>query len=176
MIERERKFRPNPDSQHLARIAADSDISRVEIAQGYVIAAPSGEELRIRRMGDEFYLTVKKGSGARREEYESEIPAELFELLWPATEEARIEKTRFRVPASQFSTDDDLSRIELADDRLVVEIDRFSGAFEGFWLIEVEFPTEESAAEFAAPEWFGIEVTDDITYSNAYLARTQQIP
>jgi CYTH domain-containing protein len=35
---------------------------------------------------------------------------------------------------------------------------------------EVEFPSQKEAKEFHLPTWFGKEVTDDITYTNRYLA------
>lgn len=176
MIERERTFLPDPASPELVKLLAHPSIERVTIEQGYVIATRSGEELRVRRRGDDFYLTVKKGTGVQREEYESRIAEELFDLLWPATEGARIEKTRFRIPTDQFYLDDALDRARSEEERLVVEIDRFAGAHEGLYLVEVEFPTAESAERFEPPSWFGPEVSEDRRYTNSSLARTQSNP
>lgn len=176
MIERERKFLPDPSSQELARLLTHPSLERVVIEQGYVIVTTSGEELRVRRGNDDFYLTVKKGKGVQREEYESRIAEELFDLLWPATEGARIEKTRFRLPADQFYLDEALDAARSEEERLVVEIDRFAGVHEGLFLIEVEFPTTESAERFEPPPWFGPEVSEDPRYTNSSLARAQSIP
>lgn len=177
MIERERKFLPDPASKELARLIAHPSIDRVVIEQGYVISCPTNEEeLRLRRADESFYLTVKKGSGIEREEYESRIAEELFDLLWPATEGARIEKTRYRLSIDQFYLDDALDALHPEDERLIVEIDRFAGAHQGLYLIEVEFPTAESADRFNPPPWFGGEVSTDLRYTNNSLARAQSIP
>ena len=176
MIERERKFLPDPASPELAKLLSHPSIERVVIEQGYVIATKSREELRIRHADEYFYLTVKKGKGIQREEYESRITEELFDLLWPATEGARIEKTRFRIPADQFYLDEGLDAARSEEERLVVEIDRFAGVHEGLFLIEVEFPTTESAERFEPPPWFGPEVSEDPRYTNSSLARAQSIP
>jgi adenylate cyclase len=35
---------------------------------------------------------------------------------------------------------------------------------------EVEFPSDEEAAQFVPPPWFGLEVTEDEHYKNVNLA------
>jgi adenylate cyclase len=52
----------------------------------------------VRRIGEESFLTVKRGSGRDRLEDEIEITAEQLEALWPATEGRRLAKHRFYVP------------------------------------------------------------------------------
>ena len=54
---------------------------------------------------------------------------------------------------------------------LTAELDVFHGALSGLWLVEVEFPDEESAARFLPPVWFGPEVTQDARYQNSSLSR-----
>ena len=49
-------------------------------------------------------------------------------------------------------------------DGLFIELDVFHGEYEGVLLAEVEFPTEEAANAYIAPEWFG----EDVTYSTKY--------
>ena len=53
-------------------------------------------------------------------------------------------------------------------DGLTIELDVFDEPYEGLWLAEVEFPTEEKANAFIPPEWFG----EDVTFSSAYLNST----
>ena len=49
-------------------------------------------------------------------------------------------------------------------DGLFIELDVFHGEYEGVLLAEVEFPTEEAANAYTAPDWFG----EDVTYSTRY--------
>ena len=53
---------------------------------------------------------------------------------------------------------------------LTIELDIFSGVYEGLILAEVEFPTEEEALAFVPPSWFGREVTYSGEYQNSVLA------
>ena len=47
---------------------------------------------------------------------------------------------------------------------LTIELDVFSGVYDGLILAEVEFPTVEEAEAFVPPEWF----TEDVTMSGEY--------
>src|SRR5580698_6882141 len=96
---------------------------RIEIEQGY-LAVSEDAEVRVRRAGEHRTLTVKRGHGAEREEFEVEISAEQLGALWPATGELRIAKRRHRVPLG---------------DSLVAEVDIYSGRLAGFAVVEVEF-------------------------------------
>ncbi len=89
-------------------------------------------------------------------EEEIEIEPERFDRLWPLTERRRIEKTRYDVPG---------------DGGLTIELDVYGGALAGLVVAEVEFASEDDADAFAAPAWFGREVTDDGRYKNQRLAR-----
>jgi adenylate cyclase len=112
--------------------------------------------VRVRRRAGRAWLTVKSGAGRVRVEEEIEIEAERFERLWPLTEGRRIEKTRYELPAH---------------DALVIEVDVYAGELEGLVTAEVEFPSEEAAEAFAAPDWLGADVTEDPRYKNQRLAR-----
>ena len=129
----------------------------VEIAQGYLDVGDP--EIRIRRLGARFFLTIKSGEGLRRDEYEVSIPRATFEKLWPLTEGARVEKTRYTV------TD--------GDDRW--EIDAFAGRLAGLYLAEIELTSERRVV--GPPAWLAIarEVTDDPGYRNRSLA-TRGLP
>ena len=48
--------------------------------------------------------------------------------------------------------------------KYTIELDVFEGELAPLILAEVEFPSEEEANSFVAPEWFG----EDVTYSNKY--------
>ncbi len=148
-MEIERKFivarLPDPLDGHPAK----------KIDQGYLVIGADGSEVRVRRAATQHWLTVKRGAGLVRSETEVELSAEQFELLWPATEGARIEKTRYRLPAG---------------DGLVIELDVYAGSLSGLQVAEVEFDDQGAARRFRPPAWFGREVTDDDRFKNRRLA------
>ncbi len=126
---------------------------RWTIAQGYL--ATGHVEVRVRRAGDDTFLTIKSGDGLVRAEEEMPIERERFERLWPLTAGRRIEKVRHRIEHG---------------DR-TIELDVFTGANEGLVLAEVEFPSPDAARAWEAPGWLGRDVTGDPAYRNANLAR-----
>ncbi len=130
-----------------------------EIEQGYV-ALDGQTEVRIRRYGDQMFLTVKSGGGQVRLEEEFEIDPRRFRALWPVTEGRRIQKTRYLVPAP---------------DGLTIELDVYHGQLAGLVTAEIEFETPDAAAAFSAPAWLGRDVTDEPQYKNKQLA-TRGLP
>jgi adenylate cyclase len=130
------------------------------IEQGYLALTDDGVEVRIRRYGRRAFLTIKsRGERARLEE-EIEIDARRFRALWPLTEDRRIRKTRYLIPAPG---------------GLTIELDVYQEALAGLVTAEVEFESAEAAAAFSPPAWLGREVTDDPAYKNKRLA-TQGLP
>jgi CYTH domain-containing protein len=125
-----------------------------EIAQGYLVSLEDGLQVRLRKSGERYSLTHKRGTGNVREEREVELTAEQFDALWPATEGKRLAKTRYEIPFG---------------DR-VVEIDVYHEKHEGLVVAEVEFDAEEAAKDFQPPDWLGADVTGDPRYSNQLLA------
>jgi adenylate cyclase len=125
-----------------------------EISQGYLVSLDDGLQVRLRKIGERYSLTFKRGSGCVREEREVELSAEQFDALWPATEGKRLAKTRYEIPVG---------------DR-VVEIDVYHERHEGLVVAEVEFDEEEAAKTFQPPDWLGDDVTGDPRYSNQLLA------
>jgi adenylate cyclase len=146
MIERERRFLVDrvPDA------VGDGD----HIVQGYLMTEPAA--VRVRRRDGVCTLTIKTGTGLARTEIEREITVDEFDALWDVATDLRIEKRRHLVPLS---------------DGRVAELDLFTGALDGRRIVEVEFESDDAAAAFEPPDWFGREVTDDGRYTNAALAR-----
>lgn len=124
------------------------------ISQGYV-ALDGDVEVRVRRRGEQAFLTIKAGGGRRRIEQELEIEPARFAALWPLTEGRRIVKRRYVVPAP---------------DALVFEVDVYEQELAGLVVAEVEFSDDAAANAFASPEWLGREVTDDPRWKNQALA------
>lgn len=125
-----------------------------EISQGYLAIAEGGVQVRLRKNGAHHSLTYKRGAGNVREEREIALSAEQFSVLWPATQEKRLIKTRYEIPWG---------------DR-IIEIDLYGGRHEGLAVAEVEFEDEESAKNFRPPDWLGDDVTRDPRYSNQLIA------
>ena len=125
-----------------------------EISQGYLVNMDDGLQVRLRKSGDRYSLTFKRGSGHVREEREIDLNAEQFRTLWPATEGKRLVKTRHEIPLGART----------------VEIDVYHDRHEGLVVAEVEFDDEEEAKNFQPPDWLGEEVTGDPRYSNQLLA------
>ena len=124
----------------------------VPIRQGYIDAGDP--EIRVRQKGSEFFLTIKSGAGVRRQECEVRIPAATFEKLWPLTESARVEKTRYTVPHGDVRW----------------EIDEFRDALAGLYLAEVELASESEAVTPPAFLSIARDVTEDPRYKNKSLA------
>lgn len=127
------------------------------VEQGYV--ATGTDEVRVRKLGERTFLTVKRGSGEVRSEEEVELSREQFERLWPLTEGRRVHKVRHRLGA----------------DGGTIELDVYGGPLDGLVTAEIEFDDEDQAAAFEPPEWFGAEVTFDERYKNESLA-TRGLP
>lgn len=147
-IEIERKFlvdRLPPDFENLTGNA---------IRQGYVIDAAGGIELRVRQKQGACYQTIKMGEGLSRTEIEIELSSDQFDRLWPYTDGRRVSKIRYAVPVGDHTA----------------ELDRFEGNLEGLLMVEVEFPSVDAARNFAPPDWFGRDVTEDKRYKNKHLA------
>lgn len=128
----------------------------VDVQQGYITDARSKTELRLRRMGSKYYMTVKGGEGLARTEWERSIPRHVFEELWPQTEGRRIEKMRYFIPHGAYR----------------IELDVFSGNNAGLTMFEIEFSSVEEAARVVLPEWAANaeDVTEVKDYKNKALA------
>ncbi len=131
-----------------------AQFAHADIWQGYLVTAPGGVQVRMRKAGETYSLTYKRGRGNAREEREIELTPEQFDVLWPATAGRRLTKTRYDVPLG---------------DR-VVEIDVYTGKHQGLVVAEVEFNDEQSARTFEPPAWLGKDVSHDRRYSNQLLA------
>jgi len=130
-----------------------------EIEQGY-LAITDDVEVRLRRYGDQSFLTVKSSGNQSRIEEEIEIDEDRFAALWPLTGDRRIQKRRYAIPI---------------DGGLTIELDVYHGRLAGLLTAEVEFESPADAERLTPPPWFGREVTDDPRYKNKRLA-TEGVP
>lgn len=147
-IEIERKFLVEEAPEWLSGCECE------QISQGYLAVVEGEREVRLRRKGEDFLLTVKIGSGESRREREIRLHNGQLEALWHLTEGASLEKSRYLVPVGE----------------LTAEVDVYEGELEGLITAEVEFDSREQSEEFEPPEWFGRELTGDERWANQSLA------
>lgn len=121
------------------------------LRQGYIING--NPSLRV-RVGEDrgAVLTTKSGSGIRRKEFETIVPAEIADALFVGAEDRVVEKLRFRVGPW--------------------EVDRFQGALKGLTLMEIELESEDDPIP-EPPSGVLIlrEVTEDKRFVSGKLAR-----
>jgi adenylate cyclase len=124
------------------------------IRQGY-LSRVKERTVRVRRMGDRAFVTIKGANvGARRGEWEYEIPAADADELLLLCEAPVLDKTRYVIDVAGRAW----------------EVDVFAGANAGLVMAEVELDDEAAVVEL--PAWAGREVTDDPRYYNANLSKT----
>ncbi|MDO4519699.1 MAG: CYTH domain-containing protein [Eubacteriales bacterium] len=123
------------------------------IEQGYLCTSPV---VRIRRQDDTYYLTYKSAGLMAREEYNLPLDAASYAHLKPKADGIVISKDRYLLPEKN---------------GLTIELDVFNAPYEGLYLAEVEFSSEEEANEYIPPEWFGEDVTYSTKYHNSTLSK-----
>ena len=123
------------------------------IEQGYLNTDPV---VRIRKSNDKYTLTYKGAGLMCREEYNLPLTKESYEHMRPKADGILISKTRYLIPEK---------------DRLTIELDVFDAPYEGLYLAEVEFSSEEQALSYNPPVWFGEDVTNSGKYHNSHLSQ-----
>ena len=119
---------------------------KVEIRQGYLNRNPD-RTVRIRTMDSKGFLTVKsRNCGAKRLEFEYEIPGGDAEEIIKLAEPGIVEKTRWIVPFGG----------------LIWEVDEFHGSQTGVIVAEVEIP--EDGIKYEKPPFIGQDITGDPAY------------
>lgn len=120
--------------------------------QGYLLSG-EGTTVRVRVLGNQGFLTIKGGTtNITRTEFEYEIPVADAESMLAMCGNL-VEKTRYFIMHAGWQW----------------ELDVFVGENAGLVLAEIELESESQTIEI--PEWAGQEVSGDVRYYNAYLAR-----
>ena len=123
------------------------------IEQGYLCTEPV---IRIRRDNEKYELTYKSKGLMTRQEENLPLTQEAYAHLLQKIDGRLIQKKRYMIPL---------------DCGLTIELDVFEGELAPLVLAEVEFPDEETANSFTAPEWFGEDVTFSAKYHNSNLSK-----
>lgn len=129
-----------------------------QIEQGYLSTSPV---VRVRKEDDSYYLTYKSKGLMVREEYNLPLTRESYEHLIQKADGNILTKKRYLIPLE-------------GNLPLTIELDIFEGAFEGLMLAEVEFESEQAAASFLPPGWFGKDVTFSGEYQNSRLSQMKR--
>ena len=106
------------------------------------------------------FVTVKgKQIGISTPEEEVSIPIvaarSLIDVALGSMPQTMIRKTRYDIPHH---------------DGLIIEVDVFDGELSGLVIAEVELVSEDQQLEI--PNWFGLEISESLTYKNVSLATT----
>ncbi|MBR3349339.1 MAG: CYTH domain-containing protein [Solobacterium sp.] len=144
-MEIERKFL-------IAQLPQLSGYRKIIMSQHYLSVDPV---MRIRKADERYIFTYKSGEGMVRQEEEFDISEHDFERLLARRIGNGVYKTRYVIPLNE---------------KLRAEVDVYEKQLKGLCVVEVEFENEQEAKAFTPPAWFGKEVTEDPSYTNAMLA------
>ncbi len=141
-----------------------------ELEQGYLCNRPVVRVRKSVKNGEASYILCyksklgleKKADATAQVCREEEMPltAEAYEKLLSKVDGRVITKKRYLIPYDTYT----------------IELDVFAGELTGLIFAEVEFPDEETAAEFVWPDWFAEDVTFDDRFKNGWLARQEEAP
>ena len=145
-MEIERKFL----IKHLPENLNSYPCRRIE--QGYLCTNPV---VRIRKDNDKYELTYKGKGAMVREEHNLPLTETSYKHLRVKIDGRLIAKKRYMIPFGDYT----------------IELDIFEGDLSPLTLAEVEFPSEEAANTFVAPDWFAEDVTFSKLYHNSYLSQ-----
>ena len=117
------------------------------------------DKFRLRRIGNSFFASVKRGKGLFREEKKWEILEYEFRALMRGVEWPRVKKTRYY--------------LEWEGENIELDVfHRHNGSnLKGLVIAEVEFSSLRRAEMFEVPEWFGTEITWKKGYGNGSFAK-----
>lgn len=123
------------------------------IHQGYLMNSEE-TKIRVRYTETKGAITIKgKQHDITRDEYEYEIPfveaIEIFQNHCPDT----LIKKRYKIEIGS----------------LTWEVDEYAGKLAGLVIAEVELSSEQQEIDHL-PDWIELEVTQDIRFSNTFLA------
>jgi CYTH domain-containing protein len=150
---------PNLEIERKFLVKELPDLSKYSfhfIEQAYLCTSPV---VRIRREDDTFYLTYKGGGMMMRREENLPLTEESYLHLLQKADGIIITKKRYLIPYHSY----------------LIELDVFSGVYEGVVVAEVEFSSKEEALVFNPPTWFGEDVTMDGRYHNSAMSKSKTV-
>lgn len=153
------------------------------IEQAYLNVRPA---IRVRREDECYYMTYKahrtdmdgedSAGGIGQTEYNMPLDQESYEHLSGKADGNVIRKKRYLIPLNDDAFTDEFLmghpevKEAIGKNEIKIELDVFEAPFDGRVLAEVEFPSEEAAANYRAADWFMEDVTGDPKYSNSQMS------
>jgi adenylate cyclase len=160
-MEIERKFLLTGQPRAVIEEQGLKVLSEQRIEQTY-LAIDDTQELRVRKIADRhsgevtYTHTFKQGNGLIREEVEYGITESIYNQVVGAFGFVPLTKDRITTEWAGSALEIDIyDQIDLA-------------------VVEVEFESVEAAHAFAAPEWFGRDISSERMYSNKKVWRQLQ--
>ena len=150
--------------------AGMENCEKKELEQGYLCTNPVVRVRKSVKNGEASYILCYKSKlGLEQKadataqvcrEEEMPLTKEAYEKLLSKVDGRVITKTRHLIPYGKYT----------------IELDVFEGELTGLAFAEVEFPDEEAAAAFVAPEWFAEDVTFEELFKNNRWALRPEAP
>ncbi|MBN2662485.1 MAG: hypothetical protein JXR68_02445 [Bacteroidales bacterium] len=133
-------------------------VEKINIEQ-YYLCSDNGFVTRIRKIDEVYNVGFKTGSGLERLEKEILISENDFNDLKKMKIERKIRKFRHICKIDEYK----------------IEIDEFRDNLQGLLVAEVEFLSLNDAENFTPLSWFGIELTNDMRFTNAQLSKLKDL-
>lgn len=128
----------------------------IQIKQGYLSQIHDSLMVRVRSENDEKFTLDLKDRGTKiRNEISFDISKEEFDVSYALAGQKTISKKRYLVPSSTNSLN--TLEVDVFDDLDLV-------------IVEFESEIEDTVDNITIEDWFGLEVTEDYTYTNIQLA------
>ncbi len=148
MDEIEKKYLVKPT---ILNFITQFDLSAHEIAQFYTFISKN-KSIRYRKMNDNYYKTIKKGTGAVREEKEKEITKKAYDKKYKKHIGKVIVKSRYILTLNSFHYD----------------IDVYHGELSGLYTLEVEFPNINDYNTYQVPNILTTHLCKDVTLNEQF--------
>ena len=150
MLEIERKFLLPPCKAKRYLKKLDVKYKKQHIVQYYA------KNMRFRKMDDQYFRTIKSGSGIVRKEIEEQITKNEFYALFDQREGEPIQKYRYIFSYKGHT----------------YEMDAFLGHFKGLLYLEIEFDSLDVAKKFTPPKKIKKFILDEVSKNPAFTNRS----
>lgn len=126
-------------------------LAKHKIIQFYTTITPV-HGIRYRKMDDRYFKTIKNGSGASREEEETETTKNIFKQKMKKRIQDPIKKDRYMFDF----------------EGKTYSIDVFKKNLKGLYILEIEFPDMQEFDQFTLPKILAEHLIKDVSFDEAY--------